>query len=74
MQQQKLSQQFLIRLKLGGIRQYKAAHRAKVHPTTLSKLVNGVEKLKDRDPRILAVGAVLGLRPEDCFEPDNSIP
>lgn len=71
---QKLSQQFLIRLKLGQMRQYRAAQKARVDPTTLSKLVNGAEKLKTRDPRILAVGTVLGLRPEDCFEPDTSMP
>ena len=68
MQQQKLSQQFHICLKLGGMRQYKAAQKVKVDPTTPSKLVNGAEKIKDRDPRILAVGAVLGLKPEECFE------
>ncbi|MCI0621593.1 MAG: helix-turn-helix domain-containing protein [Acidobacteria bacterium] len=65
---QRISQQFLIRLKLGGIRQYKAAQKAKVDPTTLSKLVSGAERVKPHDPRILAVGAVLGLKPEECFE------
>ena len=65
---QRISQQFLIRLKLGGIRQYKAAQKAKVDPSTLSKLVSGAETLKPQDPRILAVGAVLGLKAEECFE------
>jgi hypothetical protein len=66
---EKVSEQFRIRLKLGRMRQC-----ARVDPTTLSKLLNGAERLKPQDPRILAVGAVLGLRPEDCFESDNSIP
>lgn len=71
---QKVSQEFLIRLKLGGVRQYKAAQKAKVDPKTLSKLINGAKKLKPQDPRICAVGAVLGLSPCECFETNNSSP
>ena len=70
----RVSKRFLIELKFCGRPQYAVARQADLHPNLLSKLIHGFETVKPRDPRILAVGAVLGLRPEDCFEPDNSIP
>ena len=65
----KVSREFVVALKLHPDPAYKLAQRAGINPNTLSKLVNGAEKLKRQDSRILAVGAVLGLSPEECFEP-----
>ena len=63
-----VSQQFLIRLKLNDLPAYKIAHRAGVNPTTLSRLINGIDRVKPEDPRIIAVGEVIGLSESECFE------
>ena len=44
------------------------AQLADIHPTTLSKLMNGIEVPKPDDPRVLAVGRVLGLKKDEVFE------
>jgi hypothetical protein len=63
-----LSQKFLFLLKVNRLPSYRIAQEAGINPNTLSKLVNGIENVKERDPRICAVGAVLGLKPSECFE------
>ena len=65
---QKISRKFLIALKLNDEPAYRPAMRAGVHPTVLSRLMNGAEKLRPNDPRILAVGHEIGLRDDECFE------
>jgi hypothetical protein len=59
----------LLRRRCEGQKQYDIAKAAGIHPTTLSTLVHDVWPLKENDPRVLALGAVLGLKPEECFEP-----
>ena len=63
-----VSQQFLIRLKLNDLPAYKIAQRAGVNPSKLSKLINGIDRVRPRDPRIIAVGKVMGLAESECFE------
>jgi len=63
-----VSQQFLIRLKLNELPAYKLAQRAGVNPSKLSKLINGIDRVRPRDPRIIAVGKVMGLAESECFE------
>ncbi len=63
-----VSQQFLIRLKLNQLPAYKIAQRAGVNPTTLSKLINGIDRVRAQDQRIIAVGEVIGLAESECFE------
>ncbi len=58
-------------IRLNKRRAYKTAYLAGLHPVTLSKLINFIEPIKRDDPRILAVGRVLGLPPEECFEEDE---
>lgn len=62
-----LSDKFLIKLKLNDSPAYRIAQQAEVSPNMLSKLVNGIEKIKPADDRIIAVGEVLGLDETDCF-------
>ena len=64
----KISKAFIAAVKLSGQRSYKLANMADLNPSTLSKLICGIEKVKPNDPRIISLGRVLGLRPEDCFE------
>jgi len=55
-------------IKLSETPQYRIAIAAGVHPDSLSKLINGAVRVKPNDPRIISVGAVLGLPPEQSFE------
>ena len=63
-----ISRKFLIQLKLHQLPAYRIAQKAGVNPTTLSRLINGIDPVKPADPRIIAVGQVLGIPPMDCFE------
>ena len=63
-----LSEEFIIAVKLDGRRSYQIAHSAKLHPSTLSQIINRISLVKPGDPRVLAVARVLGLPPDACFE------
>lgn len=63
-----LSKKFVNSIKLSDRRAYQIANDAGIPPTTLSKLMNGIEPVHSNDARIIAVGKVLGLKPEECFE------
>ena len=64
----KISQTFIIRLKLHSDPAYRIAQMAGVNPTTLSKLINGAEPTRPGDERILRVGRILGLEPDEVFD------
>ncbi len=59
----------MLRQRSAGVRQYAVARAAGLHPTTLSSLLNDIVPLKENDPRVLAIGRVLGLPDVECFEP-----
>ena len=61
-----ISQKLIAAIKLSPKRAYKIAWEANVNPTVLSKLINGIERPKPHDKRIINVGKVLGI-PEDEF-------
>ncbi len=63
-----VSRQFLIKLKLNDLPAYKIAQKAGVNPTTLSRLINGIDRVRPEDPRIIAVGQIMGLAQWECFE------
>jgi len=67
-----LSSEFVRRIKLASEPAYRIANRAAIHPCTLSKLLSGQERVKPGDPRVIAVGQVVGLSPEECFAADDS--
>ncbi len=55
-------------VKLSDMRAYQIAHRAGMHYTQLSRILNGIDEVRFGDPRVLRVGKVLGLNKEECFE------
>ena len=63
-----ISRELIAAIRLGEKRNYEIAHEAGLHPSTLSKLLCGIEKVRVRDSRIVAVGRVLGFREDQCFE------
>ena len=65
-----ISRRLRIMIKLSEEPAYKLAQKAGLNPSTLSKLICGIEEVKPNDLRVISVGRVLGLRPEECFEDD----
>lgn len=63
-----VSKKFIRAVKLSSEPGYELAHKAGIHPSTLSKLINGIEQVRGEDQRVLRVGKVLGLSEEECFE------
>jgi hypothetical protein len=63
-----VSQTFIVAVKMASEPAYKIAYKAGIHPSVLSKLISGQERLKPHDARVLAVGKVLGLTAAECFE------
>ena len=55
-------------VKLSDNKSYEIAHKAGLHPSTLSRIICGIEKVKPGDPRVIAIGRVLGFSENECFE------
>ena len=68
-----VNEKLKIAIKLGDKPAYKVAQEADLDPSTLSKLMCGIVRVKKGDPRVLAVGRVLGIPPEDCFQKETII-
>jgi hypothetical protein len=59
----------VLQARCNGKRQYEIAREAdNLHPVVFSSLINDSRPVRPDDPRVLAIGKVLGLAPEDCFE------
>jgi len=63
-----ISKKFRDAVKLDHRKQYMLAWEADVNPTTLSQILTGYIRPKYGDNRVLRVGELLGLRPEQCFK------
>lgn len=62
----------LLQARCNGRRQYEIANAAGLHPVVLSSLVHDIRRVHPDDPRVIAIGKVLGLAPADCFADDTS--
>jgi plasmid maintenance system antidote protein VapI len=58
----------LMRQRASGVRQYQIARAAHVDPSVASAIIIGAQPIKVNDARVVRLGRVLGLRPEQCFE------
>jgi hypothetical protein len=67
-----VSQKLISAIKLDKRRAYQIAWAAGVNPTMLSKLLNGIERPKPHDERIVAVGKIVGIPPEECFQGEST--
>ncbi len=63
-----LSRKLIEAVKLSDLKGYEIAHQAEIHPSTLSKILNGIEDVRRGDPRVLRIARILNLKPEQCFE------
>lgn len=57
-----------IAIYLNPKRAYQIAQEAGLTPSTLSKLLNGIEPVKQDDPRIIRVGEIVGVSADECFD------
>ncbi len=72
----KISRQFKIALygyRADGGACYRLAIAHRLSPSTFSAMLSGLRRILYADPRIIAIGAELGLHPDECFEaePDD---
>jgi len=67
-----VSEKLRAAIKLNQVPAYKVAHKAGLDPSTLSKLICGIAKVKYGDPRVIKVGKILGIPAEDCFQEEAS--
>jgi hypothetical protein len=66
-----VSNKLKIALKLNPKPAYQIAWAADINPNVLSKLINGIERVQPNDQRIIAVGKVLGVPEEECFQEES---
>ena len=55
-------------VKLDPRRDYQIAHEAGLHPSMLSKILNGIEKVEEGDPRVIKLGTIVGISEDELFE------
>ena len=63
-----LSAKFLAALNGAALPKYRIARLAGCNPVTLWKLTSGFQEPRRDDERLIKVGKLLGLRPEEVFE------
>ena len=63
-----ISKKLRVAILLNPRRAYQIAHEAGLHPSTLSKLMNGIERVKQNDPRIFKIAEIVGVPTDECFE------
>jgi hypothetical protein len=61
-------------VRLSDLKVYEIGHLAGLHPSTVSKLIHGAELPKPGDRRVLAIAAVVGVPPEECFDLAGDLP
>lgn len=67
-----VTKKFFQAVKLSSIPAYKLSISANLHPNTLSKIIHHAVPVKAGDARLIKIGELLGLRPHEIFEPNES--
>lgn len=68
-----VSDEFRVKVKLNDRPGYRIAQDADLDPSTLSKLLHGITRIKPMDDRVLRVGKILGLSPQECFKDGKAV-
>jgi hypothetical protein len=63
-----VSREFKVAVKMADVPAWRIAYAAGVHPNVLSKIMSGAIRVKPGDARVVRVGGIIGLTPEECFE------
>ena len=70
-----VSKKFIQAVRTSPARNYRLALTSGIHPTYLSKIINHAAQVKFGDPKIIILGGLLSLPPEQCFsEKSNESP
>ena len=64
----KLTQEFIDKVKLSKIPAYKLAQLGGIGPSAFSKLIIRYQLPKENDERLIKIGKILGLEPDEIFE------
>lgn len=64
----KLSREFIVRIKMSDRPAYKICADCNVDSNFLSKAINGIVPINQKDARLLKIGARLGLDVDGVFE------
>jgi len=67
----RVSKKLRLAVKTSPHKDYKIANAARMHPSTLSQIINGIIRVHENDDRVIRIGKVLGLKPEECFEKER---
>ena len=65
----RISQQLRAKVRLDSRRQYRLAQMIEVDPSLLSAWVNDIVLPRAGDARVVALGRIVGVPPDHCFEP-----
>lgn len=68
-----LSAKLVAAIRLHHLRAYQIAHKCGVHPSTLSKLLNGIERPAQGDARVLRLAAFVGVPLSEAFELERPV-
>ena len=71
MEKVKISELFVVLVKLDDRPAWRICQEAGVCATALSKILHGAISVRRGDRRVIAVGSLLGLKPSQCFENDR---
>jgi transcriptional regulator with XRE-family HTH domain len=63
-----VSKKFREAVKLNHLKSYELAHLAGMHPSVLSRILNGIDLVRPGDPRVAKIAIVLGIPVDECFE------
>ena len=70
----KISRDLFVAVKASPEKGYKIAERAGIPHPTLSRILHGVERLRRRDPRVLAIAREVGVPAERAFAVESPEP
>ena len=65
-----ISDKLRFAVKTSNERQYSLAHQIEITPSQLSSWLNGIVDPRVGDPRIVALGRLVGVRADECFRGD----
>ena len=65
------SQKFINAVRLSEVQNYRLAMNCNIDPPLLSKFIHHGVKIKSNDPRVIAIGKLLGLSADECFDQEQ---
>ena len=68
----KISPKLVGALRMKHKQMYRLAFRVGMHPTTLSKILNGIQHVRPGDKRLVRLGRLLGITPEELFTDEKA--